>query len=467
MDNAPIDIKYGELLTWLDSRYLIPKDWARRLELINSKKNELLDAFFCKESPEMKKLQETFKNFRNNYEIMLFTDITRFYTMLTKTEEAKSKTLFGNYNSQFIQDAYLLTNIYTKNNMHSTESAKCIIQYIGYEIPNLEKTTLYLNNTISDYQGKISERTYVIEKNLNKIKDYYNKYNIRAQDEANVNSLAMMLISRLTSLPASLKNIESLIRNKRLENAIGTYENFYEKVFGLPLDQSVMQTLKEFLKISTTPNYEDLVKTKTEEYKQKYENLDIQADLEAQMWNFKLVTSSESTSKTESLPILVNPNTRNKLKNDLNEVLIFVTHRLAQANNKDEINLSIFQTNLRDLSLEITFEKLSDAKNYLENILQALDHPDLVFLLSIYEDEKHLKTILNSFELLKLEIKKMQVANKESHSKIEELEKEASENSKKISQFKKEAKLIKKQMEKFLTDSLKRKITIIGDINLL
>ena len=60
MDSAPIDIKYQELLAWLESRYLIPKDWARRLELIQTKKSELLDMFFNKEGPEMKKLQETF-----------------------------------------------------------------------------------------------------------------------------------------------------------------------------------------------------------------------------------------------------------------------------------------------------------------------------------------------------------------------------------------------------------------------
>ena len=56
MDQAPIDIRYGELLTWLESRFLIPKDWAKRLELIGVKKGEFLDAFFLKDSGEMKKL---------------------------------------------------------------------------------------------------------------------------------------------------------------------------------------------------------------------------------------------------------------------------------------------------------------------------------------------------------------------------------------------------------------------------
>jgi hypothetical protein len=472
MESAPIDIKYQELLTWLESRYLIPKDWARKLELIQTKKNELLDTFFSRDSIEMKKLQETFKIFRGNYESMLYNDITRFFTMLTKTEEAKSKTLFGNYNSSFLHDAYLLTGIYNKNNMHLSESSKVIIQYIGYEIPNLEKNTQYLNSTISDYNSKISERNIQIEKNTNKIKDYFKRYNIPLQNDFNVNSLALSLIQRLSSLGNSLKNLEGLVRGKKIDAAIKIYNIFYEKVYGHSLDISVLKTLKEYVAETKENNtlYEKLIKNKIEEYRQKYENIDMQADMEAQIWNFKLVTSSEtghSSSIQEDLPVLLDTNSRNKLKNDLTELIIFINFRLVQSNNKDEINLTIFQPNLRDLSLEITPDKLNDAKKHLEAIIQSLDHPDLIFLLNIYDDEKNLKTILNNFEMLKSDIKKLQINNKESQAKIDDLEKEVAENSRKIAQYKKDAKLIKKMMEKFLTDTLKRKITIIGDINLI
>jgi hypothetical protein len=473
MDSAPIDIKYQELLTWLESRYLIPKDWARKLELIQTKKNELLDTFFSRDSAEMKKLQDTFKIFRGSYDTMLYNDITRFFTMLTKTEEAKSKTLFGNYNSSFIHDAYLLTGIYNKNNMHLSESSKVIVQYIGYEIPNLEKNTQYLNSTVNDYNSKISERNFQIEKNTNKIKEYFKKYNIPAQNEFNVNSLALSLIQRLSSLGSNLKNLESFICGKKVEEAIKIYDSFYQIVYGQNLDKSVLKTLREYVGVGGTKDnsnsYDKIIKSKIEEYNQKYENIDMQADLEAQIWNFKLVTSSESGNiiKNENLPILLNSNSRNKLKNDLTELLIFMNFRLLQSNNKDEINLQIFQTNLRELSMKITPDILTEAKSHLESIIQSLDHPDLTFLLNIYDDEKNLKTILNNFELVKSQIKKFQLGNKESQAKIEDLEKEVGENSKKITQYKKDAKQIKKVMEKFLTDTLKRKITIIGDINLI
>ena len=64
MDQAPIDIKYIELLQWLVDRYLIPKDWPSRLEIIKTKKSEIIDLLFQKDTPEMKKIQNMFKVFK-------------------------------------------------------------------------------------------------------------------------------------------------------------------------------------------------------------------------------------------------------------------------------------------------------------------------------------------------------------------------------------------------------------------
>ena len=41
MDQATLDIKYSELLQWLLDRYLIPKDWPNRLEIIKTKKSPM------------------------------------------------------------------------------------------------------------------------------------------------------------------------------------------------------------------------------------------------------------------------------------------------------------------------------------------------------------------------------------------------------------------------------------------
>ena len=46
MDQTTLDIKYSELLQWLLDRYLIPKDWPNRLEIIKSKKSEIIETLF-------------------------------------------------------------------------------------------------------------------------------------------------------------------------------------------------------------------------------------------------------------------------------------------------------------------------------------------------------------------------------------------------------------------------------------
>ena len=110
-------------------------------------------------------------------------------------------------------------------------------------------------------------------------------------------------------------------------------------------------------------NKYQIIKNKIEEYKQKYENIDLQADIEASIWNFKLVGGENQNGNL--LTPLLSRKIRKQLINDLNEVLIFLTHRINQGNNKDEINLSIYQNNLRELNLEITPEMLQGCKRVL------------------------------------------------------------------------------------------------------
>ncbi len=306
----------------------------------------------------------------------------------------------------------------------------------------------------------------------------FKKYNIKETDKAN--DIALALINRLDSLEKMLKEIETKLTHKSVTKAIDLYKSFYRKIYNQEIEQVDPNILKVVKKINQEGDYliegkaqnekikYSVIKSKLDELKQKYESLDIQADIEAQMWNFKLVGGDAGQiSEEKSITALLNPISRRQLKNDLNEVLIFVTHRLNQINNKDEVNLSMYQTNLREISLDHTSDVLQDCKKFITGVIASLENPDLVFLLSIFDDEKNIKLILNSFEILRTENKKLLLSNSDLNNKIDEIKKEISENGKKITQFKKDAKLIKKQMEKFMTDSLKRKITVIGDINLI
>jgi hypothetical protein len=464
MSQAPIDVKYDELLNWLLERYLIPKDWPKRLEAINVKKAEVLEEVYVKESPEFKKIQDTFKNVKAE---MGYNEFTRLHQMLLKTEEAKHKTLFGSYTAPVMKNADLLINLYGKNNMHLCESSKLIIQNIGYEIPNCEKSNQYNERTINDYNSKISEKNAMVERNNEKLKGLFKTYAIKETDDEK--QIATQLIEKLKDLPKRLIEIEDLIKNEKVKKVISGYHVFSKKLYNCDLekmDPEFLVTLKEvnqngdIVNITETQKY-SFISQKVEGI---LEQLKSSENLETAIWNLKL---TEGDGQIKSSSYLTNSKQRKKLINDLNELFIFCSTRLDQIIKEEALNLTMYQTNLRELNEELNNDFLNSTKKYLSGILDKLNNKDFVFLVSVFEDEKNLISIVNSFTNLKGDNSRLTSNIKDINGKIDEIRKEINEYNAKIQQFKKDSKMIKKVMEKFLTDNLKRKITIIGDINLI
>lgn len=456
-NQAPIDIKYGELLIWLQERYLIPKDWPKRMEAISSKKAEVMDEVYKRDTADFKKIQDMFKNVKNE---MKYMDMVKLNQGLLKTEEAKSKTLFGSYNSQLIRDSNLLINLYEKNNVHLCESSKYIIQNIGYEITNCEKSISYNERTISDYIGRNNEKSSNLERNKEKIKNLFKSYNI--SETLDAKEIAVSLINKMKQLPSQLREIETMLKDERIGKIMNAYKKFY-KVF---YNTDIESIDKEFQKVLKTINEKGDTESGDYSFINKtveslLESLHTSENLETAIWNLKLAGESKL------LTPLTSTSSRKKLINDLNELKVFLTTRKDQMKKEDELNLTMYQTNLRNINEELNHDFLTDSIKFINTVLDKLTIKDFLFIVNIYEDEKNLVTILNSFENIYKEDARLRKEIKENEEKIEETKKEIKDFQNKIEQFKKETKLVKKQMEKFLTDTLKRKVTIMGDINLL
>jgi len=493
MDSAPIDVRYNDLLKWLGERYLIPKDWTSRLEVISLKKQEVIDELYSREHAEMKKIQETFKNVRNE---MNYTDIMRLNQMLLKTEEAKNKTFFGNYNSTLIKNCVLLVNLYDKNLMHLCESSKIILQNISYDIPNYEKTIQSNDKYNNEIASKIQEKNSAIVKNDDKLKNLFKVYTILQTE--NTNEIALNIIERLSQLPKHLEKLGVLLKSEKICKLISGYKKFYKNLNGKEINNasssqtsnqreydflSTLQLISSkgdfiiFTDNKTNKTLEDksrlektiysIIPKRLQEYKQKYQSVNVQADLNSEIWNLKLVEQSGNSTEENYTTAILDSKTRNKLIDDLNEILIFLTLRLNFCNNKDEVSLSIYQNSIREINAELNQEFLKEGIQALEEILKIFNEKEFDFLSGIFEDEKKIKNILNSFESVKQENNNLLKNINELKSKAEELDKESAEMKKKIQQIKKDSKINKKNMEKILTDKLKRKITIIGDVNLL
>jgi hypothetical protein len=454
---APIDIKYGELLVWLQERYLIPKDWPKRIEAISSKKAEVMDDVYKRDNAEFKKIQDMFKNVRND---MKYMDMIKLNQSLLKTEEAKSKTLFGSYNSQLIRDSNLLINLYEKNNVHLCESSKFIIQNIGYEIPNCDKTIAYNERTINDYLSKNNEKTLNIERNKEKLKNLFKSYSIAVSND--IKEISVSLIKQMKQLPMNLLEIEKLLKNEKIKKISDAYKKFYKTFYNTDLesvDKDFQINLKSINEKgdTATGSYSFVDKT----VDNLLDSLSSSENLETAVWNLKLAGENKTTT------LLISNQSRKKIINDLNELKIFLTTRQDQMKKEEELNLTMYQTNLRNINEEQNPEFITNSIKFLNNVLDKLTNKEFTFLVNIYEDEKNLVTILNSFENIHKEDIRLTKEIKENEDKITEIKKEIKELQSKIDQFKKDSKLIKKVMEKFLTDHLKRKITIIGDINLI
>ena len=238
MDQATLDIKYSELLQWLLDRYLIPKDWPNRLEIIKSKKSEIIETLFKSENDEMQKLKKMFKIFETMpVETIPYNDYNKLYQQLIKTKEAKEKTFFGNYKSPFIYNAYILDYLYQKNNLYLAENSKIIIQNVSYEIPNCLKLIEDLKDQIEYQKNKNIEKNEEILKNKKKLGIKLKENNIELDIDkiTNSNQIALSLIERIGKndlFENMLKNIENKIKgNEFVLKAMELYENFYKSIY--------------------------------------------------------------------------------------------------------------------------------------------------------------------------------------------------------------------------------------------
>ena len=238
MDQATLDIKYPELLQWLLDRYLIPKDWPNRLEIIKSKKAEIIETLFSSDKQDFQKLKKMFKIFESTpIDSISYNDYSKLYQQLIKTNEAKEKTFFGNYKSPFIYNAYILDYLYKKNNLYLAENSKIIIQNVSYEIPNCLKLTQEIKEQIEYQTNKNIEKKEEIAKNEIKLKNKLKEYNIDIDSEniVNSNQIALSLIDKIEKnnfLENALKNIEQSIKNNEfIQQVMELYENCYKSLY--------------------------------------------------------------------------------------------------------------------------------------------------------------------------------------------------------------------------------------------
>jgi predicted nucleic acid-binding Zn-ribbon protein len=145
------------------------------------------------------------------------------------------------------------------------------------------------------------------------------------------------------------------------------------------------------------------------------------------------------------------------------EISIFLEQRLVNVENKDEINLAMYNNSLKNFNLKYSSEELKKIKNNFDELINQLKEKNLIFICEIYTDENNIKSIVDVFDDIQINNKKLNNTILNLKNKNEELMKEIKENDKKITDLRKNTVQLRKMIEVFLTKNLKRKINIMGD----
>ena len=137
--------------------------------------------------------------------------------------------------------------------------------------------------------------------------------------------------------------------------------------------------------------------------------------------------------------------------------------KIINVENKDEINLAMYNKSLKDFNLKYSNEELVKIKKDFDDLINQLQEKDFNFICEIYTDEDNIKSIVDNFEEIQILNKKLNNSILDLQNKNEQIMKEIKENEKKIAELRKNTVQLRKIIETFLTKNLKRKINIMGD----
>ena len=464
MNQTTLDVKYTELLQWLKERNLLPKDWPSRLEIIKTKKQEVFDTLYAQTSQEMQKIQKNFAPLRSlPIESICYNDYSKLYQQLTKTAEAKDKTLFGRYNSPLIYNAYILDNVYVKDNMHLAENAKIILQNIHYDIPTCKKLISDLKNTISEHEYKSQEKRTQIAMNKEKIEAMLRSYDIKCEIEhITPTDIASNLIERFTKdevFEQLLSAIEHSIKNNStIAKAIDMYVEFNNIVLQKTRTVSASELLPQLskfivkgdflLKDTNTSTRKEMIEFKSKQYKTKYTE---QEDIS--QYKFALVgdnsnstlvslhsqiTSSPSDTQSQSDEpcdtCLLSTSSRNLLIADLTELLIFLSERLSHSNSKEEINLTVYNQELKQFNLKYSTDDFNASIEYIQQTLALMEDKKFISICDLFNDGNNIKRIIDMINDIKVQNSKLTNVIEGYLKKNAEIQSEIKEHEKKMNE---------------------------------
>ncbi|XP_061444933.1 CDK5 regulatory subunit-associated protein 3 [Rhineura floridana] len=274
---------------------------------------------------------------------------------ILKRTEASTKNIFGRYSSQRMKDWQEIISQYEKDNTYLVELASLLVRNVNYEIPSLKKQISKCQQLQQEYSRKEEECQLTATETRERFYSSCKQYGITGVD------VRQELLALVKDLPSQLDEIGT--GAKGLLEAINLYQACVQFVCDSSTEQ-VVPLLRHMQAQGNTTIYEwrrgvkptAVERPKMEEVK---EVVDEEAECSAAGidWGdgsddtaqiMVMEAGSEAAEGVargpDALTLLETPETRNQFIDELMELEIFLSQRIAETSEEaDILSVSQFQ----------------------------------------------------------------------------------------------------------------------------
>ncbi|XP_032890872.1 CDK5 regulatory subunit-associated protein 3 isoform X2 [Amblyraja radiata] len=408
----PIDIQTSKLLDWLvDRRHCILKWQNSGLEIREKINNAIQDM------PENEEIKQLLSGSYIHYFHCL-----RIVEILRRTE-ASTKNIFGGYSSQRMKDWQEITSLYEKDNVYLVELASWLVRNVTYELPSLRKQISKCQQLQQEYSRK--EQDHI--NNAASLRDKFfascRQFGIKGKD------VHQEVLSLCKDLPADLSNIAEEARN--LIDIIQLYEACVEFVCGR-VSEPIVPLLKYIQTRGNTTVYEwrtGQAPTSVEQPVSKEcgetpptqdtDTIDWGDDTSAAV-EIKVVDCADEGDGVargkDAVSILEQTETRNQFINELMELQVFLTQRIAEMREEADI-LSINQFQTAPAAVQCQDVASSTAMlTLVGDIVQRLTEVKMRHLLLIHASPRYVDRVT---ELLQQKLKQAEAVGGKQHLMVQ------------------------------------------------
>ncbi|GMT11135.1 hypothetical protein PFISCL1PPCAC_2432, partial [Pristionchus fissidentatus] len=413
MDDSdiPIDIHSGKLLDWLVSRRHVTKDWQKKVVDVREKiKHAILDM------PENERIVELLKGgYINYFHAVQIIDIL-------KETEKDSKNFLGFYSSQRMKDWQEIESLYKRDSIGLGEASQLLQRVVQYEIPALRRTMQKADQGILD--GAKKEKEYL--KQAADAKKNYEKELSRMGIAGRL--LRSELLSLASELPSFIESIALLIQ--KLAPAKEYYEEFRNYVHNgsapsvslLPLlslifshGSAVTVYERKYGKTPTRvdkPNFDLLLKA-DQGTEAAADEIDFGDDLDLDVGgeidfgdggdvvidviadDTGLVAVDGVARGDEALGLIENGETRREVKEELEELIAFLSARALDEETEGSADIFILGSEVRPEKIRsITVSQLKEWNAQTSSILSELNNPQKIHLFKIRTSPQYVETLV-------------------------------------------------------------------------